>query len=86
MSDFIQGYFLKIECETCEEPVYRGTYCLDGMETKNGLPVLDVDFAVSQITFECDNCGGRTYTGDWDQMADHEPGTEPDEDNEDDES
>lgn len=85
MTDFIEGYYLKIECETCEGDIFRGTRCIGGMETRHGLPVLAVDFAISQITFACDNCGGQTYTGDWDQLADHEPGEVPDSDDDDDE-
>jgi len=84
---FIAGYYLKIECPTCEKDIFNGTRCIGGMETRNGLPVIAVDFAISQITFDCDNCGCQVGTGDWEQIADvFEEGEDPDDLDEEDEN
>lgn len=71
------AFYLSLTCETCGEDMYEGLV-VTTLE-HDGYPVIDLDLTASQIMFRCDNCGGVTWTGDYVDMTEHEPGEEPDE-------
>lgn len=76
------AFYFSTECNTCGEDMFYGLNLSIGDDHK-GYPVIGVDM-VSQIKFECERCGGVTYTGDFDDLCEHEEGEEPeDEDDED---
>lgn len=77
------SFYFKTECGNCGEDMFKGVIDLSPQE-HNGRPVVDCDL-LSQIRFECDNCDGVTYTGDFDDMCEHEEGAEPEDEEEDDE-
>lgn len=78
----MQTYTLTFGCETCGQDMKN---TIGDLSVGPDDPiVIDIDLAVSQSTFSCDHCGGQTYFGDLDDMVEHEPGTEP-EDGDDDE-
>lgn len=77
------AYYLAHECNTCGEDMHYGLV-LNVHPDHNGHPVIYAD-TVSQIKFECDHCGGVTYSGDFDDMCEHEEGEEPEDEDEDEE-
>lgn len=72
--------YLSMECETCGEELFYGLVATT--ETRAGHPVYPFD-VTSQIRIDCDNCGGITYTGDFDEMVEHEEGEVPVDDEDD---
>lgn len=77
------AYYLAQECDTCGEDMHHGLV-LNLHPDYLGHPVIYCD-TVSQIKFECEHCGGVTYTGDFDDMCEHEEGEIPEDEDEDDE-
>jgi hypothetical protein len=79
------AFYLTTECNTCGRDMFYGLN-ISALDEHLGYPVIGVDMA-SQVKFECDHCGGVTYTGDFDDMCEHEEGEIPeDEDDEDEEA
>lgn len=80
----MQTYVLTLDCETCGEQME----CRVGDLTSDPGEDLVVDVAttLSQIEFTCGRCGGVTYTGDFEDNCHHEPGTEPVDDDEEDDT
>lgn len=74
------AYYLAHECNTCGEDMHYGLVLSVHPEHK-GHPVVYAD-TVSQVKFECEHCGGVTYTGDFDDMCEYEEGNEPEGDDE----
>lgn len=64
---------LAVDCETCGEGMSSDLFVMGGGQT------LHLETVVSQLQFDCDNCGGSTYLGDLEEIMHHEPGEERDE-------
>lgn len=70
----MQTYVLTLDCETCGSTM---RHRVGDLTSDPGDEVqINLVMAVSQITFECGSCGGVTYTGDFEDMCEHEPGDE----------
>lgn len=78
----MMSYTLTVDCETCGAKMRHRV--ADLTADPDGELEINLSMSVSQITLECSVCGGVTYTGDFDDMCEHEPGTEPDGDEEED--
>jgi len=70
-----------MECESCGEEMSN---LVGVLESDGDVPVLDIGLVVSQEQWNCGNCGGATYTGDFEDICFHEPGELGEDEEEDD--
>ncbi len=61
-----------LECDTCGNPMRVGSADLNA--DQHGPIEIEIDFAISQLNFECLFCGGVSYLGDLDEIIYHEEG------------
>lgn len=62
-------FYLSVNCTECDEEIMWGPVATT--ITHNGLPVIPYDMA-AQTAFECDQCGSRSFTGDFDLLTESE--------------
>lgn len=69
-----------LDCGTCGNPMKVTSANLSADQSD---PVeIEIDFAISQLSFDCQLCGGQTYLGDIGDIAYHEEGILHDDDDE----
>lgn len=61
-----QAFYLVAQCPKCDEEIVYGQ-CVTFMEHQ-GLPLIPYDLA-AQTVFECDHCGARAYSGDFELLT-----------------
>lgn len=73
----MKGYYLYLECETCETEMTYGP--CHTTRTRDGHVMVEADAAYA-VRFDCEHCGGETYVGEiytW-----HEEGQIPEDEDE----
>lgn len=74
--------YLVLECDTCGEDMFYGP-CGSLLDHRDGIPVFPADIA-STTRFDCEHCGGVTYTGDFYDFLENEEGEIPDDEDDED--
>ena len=62
----MNGFYISFECMKCDQDAFYGPAVT--LVERNGMPVIPADM-LSQIRFDCPECGSTMSTGDFDDIV-----------------